>query len=522
MGLCYDIALIFSYNNKYPENTYLKSNGEIIGLKEEKQYKNKYIVKIKNTKLILYTSKEKEFFPGDIVLIEGDFEKGEVSRNFGGFNYRNYLRQKGIYGIINAKSVVKVKEITDFYSIVGNIKYSLSSKIDILYSEKYRSFLKGILIGDTYDLDENVKENFRKSSISHILAISGMHVTYVVMGIRLALEKLILDKKKKNCILICFLIFFMIITGFSVSCVRASIMSIIGILSFNLNRKNNFYISLIIVFFIIVFINPFNILNVGLWLSFLSSLGIILFNKFLSRIFQIKTKLKKLSIIHINIILSISAQILIIPIIVYIFNSVSLTFFIPNSFISIIIVPVLAFGYISIILSFIFFPVAKILSYIEKYLIFLIFKISEICAEIPFSEIYICTPKIIIIIMYYFIIFYIVKYFRKNKYKVERMLLSKRKINIFDKSKIKKIGIILCIIIIITNINKLDFRLKIYFIDVAQGDCTLVVTPFGKNIIIDGGEGNSDKYDYGKKVVFPYLLDRNINKIDYLVVSHRR
>ena len=108
MGLCYDIALIFSYNNKYPENTYLKSNGEIIGLKEEKQYKNKYIVKIKNTKLILYTSKEKEFFPGDIVLIEGDFEKGEVSRNFGGFNYRNYLRQKGIYGIINAKSVVKV------------------------------------------------------------------------------------------------------------------------------------------------------------------------------------------------------------------------------------------------------------------------------------------------------------------------------------------------------------------------------------------------------------------------------
>ena len=53
-----------------------------------------------------------------------------------------------------------------------------------------------------------------------------------------------------------------------------------------------------------------------------------------------------------------------------------------------------------------------ILSYIEKYLIFLIFKISEICAEIPFSEIYICTPKIIIIIMYYLIIFYIVILFK--------------------------------------------------------------------------------------------------------------
>ena len=63
-------------------------------------------------------------------------------------------------------------------------------------------------------------------------------------------------------------------------------------------------------------------------------------------------------------------------------------------------------------------------------------------------------------------------------------------------------------------------NLKIYFIDVGQGDSCLIITPQNKKILIDGGEGNSEKYDKGKNVVFPYLLDRRINKIDYLVISH--
>ena len=68
--------------------------------------------------------------------------------------------------------------------------------------------------------------------------------------------------------------------------------------------------------------------------------------------------------------------------------------------------------------------------------------------------------------------------------------------------------------------NYCKYYLKIHFIDVGQGDCTLIITPSGKRIIVDGGEGNSEKYDYGKNIVFPYLLDRGINRIDYLVISH--
>ena len=85
-----------------------------------------------------------------------------------------------------------------------------------------------------------------------------------------------------------------------------------------------------------------------------------------------------------------------------------------------------------------------------------------------------------------------------------------------NKRKIKQItsGIILIIIIF----NIIPKKLKIYFIDVGQGDSTLIVTPQNKTILIDGG-GSKD-YDVGKNTLLPYLLDRGYNSIDYMIISH--
>lgn len=85
----------------------------------------------------------------------------------------------------------------------------------------------------------------------------------------------------------------------------------------------------------------------------------------------------------------------------------------------------------------------------------------------------------------------------------------------------KKIISTILIICIISNLIKLtDKNLEIYFIDVGQGDCTLIKTESNKIILIDGGEGNSEKYNQGENVVLPYLLDRGITKIDYIMISH--
>jgi competence protein ComEC len=515
MGLCYDIALILSFEKIYPEETEISFIGEIL----EKKKEDCYIVKVlenekisisKNTKLIVYL--KEEYFAGDILKIEGNFEKGEVDRNYKGFNYRRYLKQNKIYGIVFSKSERIINKRKDMYFLLEKIRDIFNTQIDNLYKEEYSGFVKGILIGNKNELDEQIINNFKASNISHILAISGLHISFIIIGIKFVLDKLINSKKIKNSILVIFLIIFWFITGKSISCMRACIMNIFIISSSIFYRKNSFYISFLYSLIFIIVLNPYNIFSVGMWLSYLGTIGIVLLYKLFYKIVYKKLKNKFISK---SFSLSLSAQILIFPVMIYVFNNFSLNFFIANIIVSFFISYILVVGYISIFISFILFPFAKILVNIECLMIYIVFKTAEITSCLPFSKISLVTPNIILIILYYIIIFYFVIYFKNNKFKILKAIINFKLIIV-----VKKLFIFITIIILISQINIVDFKLKIYFVDVQQGDCTLIRTPYGKNIIIDGGEGNSEKYDYGEKVVYPYLLDRRIKKIDYLVASH--
>ena len=85
-------------------------------------------------------------------------------------------------------------------------------------------------------------------------------------------------------------------------------------------------------------------------------------------------------------------------------------------------------------------------------------------------------------------------------------------------NKIKRILILASIIL--TIINFIPKNLKIHFIDVGQGDSTLIITPHNKTILIDGGGSSNSDYDVGKNTLLPYILDRGIKKIDIIIISH--
>lgn len=541
MGLCYyDIALIFSFEKIYPEEMEISFLCEVVKEAEEKDYNNKYVVKViqnddlknsKNTRLILYVKKDKKFFPGDIIRVTGSFEKGALSRNYKGFNYRRYLKQNKIYGIVFSDNLEIVSKRKDMYYIFGKIRASLENKIDNLYEEECSGFLKELLIGNKSELDENIIEDFQNASISHILAISGLHISFIIMGINFILEKIINSKKTRSCLLILFLIFFLILTGNSVSCMRACIMNIFVIMSFLFHRKNSLYRSISMSFIFIIIINPYNIFSIGLWLSYGGTIGIMLISSCFNRL--LFKKLKNISSIQFilnSFSLCVSSQIFIFPIMIYVFNTFSLTFFISNIIVSNFIGFILALGYISILVSFLCFPISKLIAYFEACMIFVILKLANVISKFPLSKIYIPTPSIVLIIIYYLFWIGFIIYFKCNNYKVLKVLCTFKyektiPIKHILKSCInnryaKCIIAFILIIVLIVNLDKFNFNLKVYFVDVGQGDCTLIITPFGKKILIDGGEGNSDKYDYGRKVLFPYLLDRGINRIDYLVVSH--
>lgn len=185
------------------------------------------------------------------------------------------------------------------------------------------------------------------------------------------------------------------------------------------------------------------------------------------------------------VLVSISVQIIIFPIMLYNYKTLSLTFIITNILTSFIISIIIIFGFVLIIISFPLFEIAKIFGEIYKVLLELLLLITENTSKIPLSKIYLKTPFIYEIILYYFFAFLIRNLIKKNKFKKYK----------------KKIIITILIIIIILKLipNIPDNKLKIYFIDVGQGDACLIVTPKNKKILIDGG--GSENYDIRRKSI---------------------
>lgn len=502
--------------------------GVIVDNGTEKEYNIVYKLKIKEKKCknkVVYLSinkKYKNLCYGDYIEATGNYIEPEIQRNKNGFNYKKYLKSKKILGTIRTEKIKLIKkEKINFVQMQCNkLKLKIINNINEMLDEKEANVLSGILIGEKAQIDENIIESFKKSNLSHILAISGMHINYIILGITILSKKQRISKKISYVIIIIFLIIFAIITDFSVSVIRAVIMSCIVIISKLLHMKVDIINTISISLLIILINNPFSIIDVGLELSYVGTIGIILFQK------QIKSRLEKILNILNNknikkviikfLTVSISAQIAIIPIMAVYFNAFSISFLI-SSIIAIPIVEIiLIYGLANIIISLFSMKISMIFAIPLKYLIKILIFISNFISKIPFLTLTVVTPSLIEIISYYSIIFIeTYNFYIKNK----PIYLLKRYEKIFIKKiEYRKIIYILCVVIIFCNFyiifnNIVNNNLDIFFIDVGQGDCCLITTPNNKKIIIDSGDNKKD-------ILVKYLLDKRIKTIDYIIISH--
>ena len=349
-----------------------------------------------------------------------------------------------------------------------------------------------------------------------MLAVSGSHITYIISAFSILMEKK--NKRITKILTIIFLIFFMALTGFTASVVRASIMGILILTSGLVHRKSDTINNLGISSLIILICNPYTIIDAGFWLSFAGTMGIILLEEPINSYFQkFKIcKIKPISWIINSFTITFAANIIIIPIMAYMFSTFSMTFWISNILAAPVMEFVTIYGFLMYFISIFLLPLAKFLGIILNFSLNSLIKIAEITSLIPGSSIYIKTPYLLECIIYYLILFLIFNWKRIKEKLENNKILEKIK-----KNSYKYISIILIFIILTNTIsNKIFQEIKIYFVDVGQGDSTLIQTIEGKNILIDGGGSEFGSFDVGESILLPYLLDRRITTIDYLMISH--
>lgn len=187
-------TILINQNNKYEKLFNQIEDVEIIGKIVDngtiKEYSNRYKVQIRklneddryrNTYIYLQYKGILKY--GDLIYIKGKFKEPEVARNYKGFNYKNYLKTQKVYGIVTAQTVQMIDKNQNniLLTCFNNTFLKIKKEIEEDFDENTSSVLLGILLGYTDEISEETRQNFSDSNISHILAVSGMHISYIVI-----------------------------------------------------------------------------------------------------------------------------------------------------------------------------------------------------------------------------------------------------------------------------------------------------------------------------------------------------
>ncbi|PKM51053.1 MAG: DNA internalization-related competence protein ComEC/Rec2 [Firmicutes bacterium HGW-Firmicutes-7] len=476
----------------------MTSNKMICKLNKISQDTNKITSGIK---VIVYSKKLEPYEVGDQIKIYGSMQIFSKQTNPGAYDTRGYYLANKIYYSIYASNIEFIASRQ--YSmdrILNNSRVRLEKQINHLFPSNEASVINTMLIGSKGIINDSTKELYQVAGISHLLAISGLHVSIIGMALFQLLNKFIKSQKVCGVISILILWTYCLFTGGSTSTLRATIMLTFMLLTIFLNENYDAISALFISGTMIVVGNPYQLVDVGFLLSISAVYGILYVTPKLNAKYNPNS-----NIILQMLFVTLGASIFTYPILAWFFYKLSFYSVIMN----LIIVPaatiLITFGILALLTSFIWLRAGELLGGVVYFTLKYIEMCCEWVAKLPLNTLIIGKPSIFIIIIYYILIF---------------LWLQEKQGKRLLKAKI----IIILVGILFIGVNSFNQmgRLKITFLDVGQGD-SAIIEYSGKTFIIDGGgkvSSSLNTKNTGAYVVMPYLESEGIYQIDGIFISH--
>jgi competence protein ComEC len=467
-------------------------------------------VHLKNDFYCVLRNDSLQLFPGYKISFNGIFYKGKNIRNPGGFEYEGYLQRAGITGYIYSSSDSAICIIEDnealFSGVIYRIRKYISESIDDLHNKNTASLLKGILLADRKDIDSEIRTDFINSGTAHILAVSGLHVGFIILIFIVLTGRL--NLYLRSILTLSGIIIFIFITGSPPSVVRASLMAVFVIVGFLTNRSTNIFNSLALSALIILLLDPSQLFNPGFQLSYAAVIGIAIFY------LPVRPKIIESNIkgdflkntLHFSAV-TVAAQIGTLPLVLYYFSKLSLVSFAANLIVVPLIGMIISTAFITLLITPINY-IAEVFAAANEMMSSLLFYSVNVTGNTAYSFLWVHDFSTAdCIISYSLIIIFIfsarIMNTRTAKIVLAVLLLSSAVLlTELDNKQLMKDGCLNC-----------------YMIDVGQGDAILLRFPSGKTALIDAGETTA-YFDTGEKIIEPLLNYLGIKKIDYAFVSH--
>jgi len=474
----------------------------------------------------IYGNRETPLQYGDVIQFESPLKPIRNFSNPNGFEYEKYMKSKGIFGSAYAysqKIIVLTQSSIPFYiKMIRTIEQARNRffyfTMDCLENKDAASILTALITGKKEVIPLELRDDFSKAGASHLLAISGLHLSIVALiffflfySFLARFHKVLITgiaKKTAGMLTLIPLILYAVFSGFSPSTQRAFIMTAVFMIAFMGEKENDPLNTLALAAVLILIMDSTSLFSISFQLSFMALLFIILgFSLFKKREWMVKKKIMTMMISA--VLVTFFAGLGTFPLIAHYFNMVSHVQIMAN----LLLVPLM--GFICLPLGFLafflfFFPPSLATITMDLCQAILCFCINYIQYLTGFgfswSRIITFTVKETGLIYLFFGAVFLILF------------------------RHKKTGIGLLTLVLLSGFlcagagikNKyFSGKMNITILDVGQGNSALIQTIEGENILVDGGGfSGSFSFDTGRYVVAPFLWAKKILFLDAVILSH--
>ncbi|MEG1302612.1 MAG: DNA internalization-related competence protein ComEC/Rec2 [Lachnospiraceae bacterium] len=478
---------------------------------EKKQQSDKQILYIsyKKSKTMIYNNQIQDISYGDQIVVNGTLAPFEAPRNPGNFDQVFYYYKEKISMSVFANRVwvESSNHITPkdrMYEWLFRVQKAWADLLIESMGKNKGGIMMSIILGDKSQMDGEVKELYQKNGIGHILAISGLHISFIGLGIYRLLRKTGLSFLGAGSIGMGILILYTIMVGAGVSSVRAMIMLLLRITADILGRVYDMKTALALSAVALVLWSPLYLFDAGFLLSFGALVGILYVYPLL------RPKQQRKNSILDSLILSGSVNLVLFPILLYFYFE----FPIYSLFLNLVVIPLMSIllgaGIIGSLVCVVCAFLGNFLLQICGLILWFYEWICKVGMELPLSRVVFGKPTLVQVAGYYlclFLLLGIVRFIQTEHIQVKKRM---------------GIGVGAVFLIVMCGICSFGHGkrgcLDITMLDVGQGDGIFMRGPTGQTYFIDGGSNNVK--EVGKYRIEPYLKSEGVDCIDYVFLSH--
>lgn len=516
-----------------------------------------YRMEYKNGKSVLYLKASKTGAPGlqaicyledrknfskikigNQVSVRGTCRLFDEASNDGQFDGRMYYRIQEISCFMTGCQVFLEDDAFKPYEQgLFVIRCYLSRILERSLPERYAGIMQAMFLGEKDRLDGEIKELFQRNGISHILAISGLHISFLGMGLFRLLKKIRIPPLAGAVFSTGFIVSFGIMTGNSASTIRSIVMFLLFILAGLCGRTYDMLTAAALSAAILLLKQPLYIYHSGFLLSFGAVTGIALLMPSVENLLPEKAPSESMILnrgkkekavrflkqkVKSSITASFSISLATLPIQLYFFY----TFPLYSVFLNLFIIPLTGILMVSGAAGLFLSCLAPFLETVFmmpcKWILLIFEGLCRLFDSLPGGNPVLGKPKLWQILLYYGLLLWMV-FMRESSGKessgkefFEKEFFGKRPLRKNNFSRKQRIFIILAGVFLLC--IRPRGATVLTMLDIGQGDCLVIEEKSGYNILVDGG--SSDVSEVGQYRMIPYLKSHGIGSLDYVFVSH--